>query len=345
MALLASRLGIQHDVLSCEVEATGNLQSAARRERYLVLSDWAGKKDVSFIALAHTMDDQAETLLLNLSRGSGVDGLSAMPTVVQRLGVYWVRPLLQVRRAELRKYLIKEGIEWIEDPSNEDDRFDRVKVRRLLTGLESIGASCERLSATAERMQDARAVLQEAARMASADVAVTGDLEETHFNAGFWELPNETRLRLTASAIKRASNSCYRPRIAALAAGLESVRAGRKFTLAGCLLVPTGKSGFSVVRELAACGPSVAACQVWDQCWQLDGPPPPPGSCIGPLGEGGLLECVGWRSTGRLKECLVSSPALRKDGQLLAAPFAGLPNGWRFWRTGSGLAANQAPCV
>ena len=333
--------------LSCEVEATGNLQSAARRERYLVLSDWAGKKDVSFIALAHTMDDQGGKRCSSIFREDPVwTACPAMPTVVQRLGVYWVSSTLAGEKGR--------------NSGNTSSRraLNGSKIRQMrmialtgsrsgafLTGLESIGASCERLSATAERMQDARAVLQEAARMASADVAVTGDLEETHFNAGFWELPNETRLRLTASAIKRASNSCYRPRIAALAAGLESVRAGRKFTLAGCLLVPTGKSGFSVVRELAACGPSVAACQVWDQCWQLDGPPPPPGSCIGPLGEGGLLECVGWRSTGRLKECLVSSPALRKDGQLLAAPFAGLPNGWRFWRTGSGLAANQAPCV
>ena len=149
----ASELDVSHQILACDAaQLTGNFQDAARKMRYTLISDWARATGVGFVALAHTRDDQAETFLLNLARGSGIDGLAAMPVAVHRFGICWLRPFLQVGRSELRDYLGGQGIRWIDDPSNEDARFDRVKARRLLEKLGQMGVSRARLSATAERI-------------------------------------------------------------------------------------------------------------------------------------------------------------------------------------------------
>ena len=91
---LAAGLGVAHEIVSCRQLPAGNIQDAARRVRHSLIADWANRNRIKFVALAHTLDDQAETFLLNLARGSGVDGLAAMPVDVCRLGIRWLRPLL-----------------------------------------------------------------------------------------------------------------------------------------------------------------------------------------------------------------------------------------------------------
>ena len=102
------------------------------------------------VALGHTQDDQAETVLMRLARRAGVDGLSGMAAWRVHLGVGWVRPLLGVARGELRDWLKARGQDWIEDPSNEALRFDRVKARRALAALGPLGIDAEVLAGVAE---------------------------------------------------------------------------------------------------------------------------------------------------------------------------------------------------
>ena len=329
---VADDLGISHEILSGEIGPSGNLQESARLLRYSLIGNWAASNNLNYVALAHTLDDQAETLLLNLARGSGVDGLSAMPLILHRSGVIWIRPLLGVRRAELRNYLRVNGYSWKEDPTNTDARFDRVKARNLLKEISALGATVERLAATAGRMQDARVVLEAAAADAALRLAMTDDIGVTHFKDAFWSLPRDTRFRLAADAVRIAGRASYRPRIVPLGTALDSVRDGRTATLSGCMLMPTTGAGFMVVRELKSCGPPVPWHAIWDGRWKLVGKDAPDGSMIGPLGRDGLLLCANWRDVDRHRECLVSSPALRRHGELLSAPFAGMPNDWQFTR-------------
>jgi len=128
-ALCAAR-GIPHDTLVwAEGPESGNLQARARQARRRLIADWARGRGIGDVALGHTLDDQAETVLLRLARGSGVDGLAAMAAVAEGDGVRWHRPLLGIGRGALRDWLRGEGVAWIDDPSNEDPRFDRVRVR------------------------------------------------------------------------------------------------------------------------------------------------------------------------------------------------------------------------
>jgi tRNA(Ile)-lysidine synthase len=97
------------------------------------------------VLTAHTQDDQAETVVMRLARGSGVDGLSAMETGTVRDGVTLVRPLLPVSRERLRDTLRQAGMTWIDDPTNENTAHERVRVRKALDVLDGLGVSRELL--------------------------------------------------------------------------------------------------------------------------------------------------------------------------------------------------------
>ena len=130
---IASSLGALPTVLQWrDWQGQGNLQEAARMARRRLLADYAREQEIGTVLLGHTLDDQAETFLLRLARGSGVEGLSGMSGEIDVDGVRFLRPLLSVRREPLREYLRGRGIVWAEDPSNEDERFDRVRMRQLL---------------------------------------------------------------------------------------------------------------------------------------------------------------------------------------------------------------------
>src|SRR3546814_569603 len=137
----------------------GNLQSAARAMRYRLLAGWCAAAQVLHLALAHHREDQAETLLLRLARGSGVDGLAAMAPVVELPDLRLLRPLLDVPRGRLKATLDRLGQPFVEDPSNRNHAFSRVRLRVLSPTLAAEGLDTGRLYATARstgRARDAR---------------------------------------------------------------------------------------------------------------------------------------------------------------------------------------------
>jgi tRNA(Ile)-lysidine synthase len=115
--------------------AAGSLQSWARERRYRLLGDMARERGMTHLATAHTCDDQAETLLLRTLRGCGLDGLVGIHPALEMAGVLLIRPLLELRREELREYLEHLGVFWAEDPSNQNPRFLRTRVRAELLPL------------------------------------------------------------------------------------------------------------------------------------------------------------------------------------------------------------------
>jgi tRNA(Ile)-lysidine synthase len=133
VAELCATRGVACAVLPVAV-ASGNVQSEARRARYAALAAWAEQRDLSAIATAHHADDQAETLLMRLNRGSGLAGLTGVREARFMPGsaVSLIRPLLAFRRDELGALVAAAGLVPVDDPSNADERFDRVRIRRAL---------------------------------------------------------------------------------------------------------------------------------------------------------------------------------------------------------------------
>lgn len=130
----ARRLSIPGEVVE-EARGSGSIQEWARTQRYSLLRDFCLETGADRMVTAHTMDDQAETVLLRLLRGAGIDGLGGIPEVRDLQGVSVVRPMLSTRRTRLREILTELGVDWVDDPSNQDDRFSRVRVRQELLPL------------------------------------------------------------------------------------------------------------------------------------------------------------------------------------------------------------------
>ncbi len=317
-------LGVPHTTLEWrDWNRTGNLQSEARAARLRLIGDWARGRGITHVALGHTLDDQAETVLLRLLRGSGVDGLSGMAEHRHDAGLTWIRPLLQARRADLRTYLEDRGIAWVDDPSNDDPHYARVRARKAIGML---GLDVAGLAATATRMRRARAVLEaDTEALADAVVEVTDAGEVRIGRAEFDVAPEELRLRLMAGALRWVSGAPYRPRFDNLAALLADPD-GR--TLHGCTIrLRSGK--ILVRREVSKVPPPVPVGELWDTRWIADPEATAVAAThIGALGERGLAQCDGWRETGHAREVLLAAPALWNDGALVAAPLAGMANGW-----------------
>jgi tRNA(Ile)-lysidine synthase len=212
---LARSLGVEHRTLrwTGRKPATG-LQEAARLARYRLLAWAANKAGARHVLTAHTLDDQAETVLFRLARGSGIGGLASMgfasPLPVREgRELALVRPLLRVQKSRLIATLKAAKIPYADDPSNRDPRFARPRLRALMPALAREGLTTERLARLAERVQRAEDALTDAvddaeARLASGSWPDAGAV--TMDATAFAALPAEIRLRLLGRAIGRAGD-------------------------------------------------------------------------------------------------------------------------------------------
>ena len=156
--------GLDHHVLRWRgPKPASGVQAAARTARYRLLGRWCREAGVLHLALAHHLDDQAETFLMRLGRGSGVDGLAAMSAIVEKPWARVIRPLLGVAKDRLEATLRAAGQDWIEDPSNRDPGFGRTGARATLSGMVAAGLTAEALSETTSAMARARIALEDAA--------------------------------------------------------------------------------------------------------------------------------------------------------------------------------------
>lgn len=325
----AAVLGVPHTILRWDGwDGSGNLQDAARAARYDLLCDWAQGQGIGALALGHTADDQAETLLMRLAREAGVAGLAGIPPRRLRGAVMLLRPLLEIGRAELRSYLRRNGLNWIEDPSNTDDRFARVRTRVALEKLAPLGVTPDALAGVARNMARAEEALgwqafDAAGRMARVSAGCVA-LEARALRL----LPEEIARRLLVGAVSWVGRSPYPPRRRPVEALLQDLHSGRGATLGGCRIVHRDGEIW-ICREVAALrGERAAPGAIWDGRWRLTGPAPE-GCMVRALGADGLSYCPGWAETGLPRAALEPSPAVWRGDELVAAPLAGRAAGWR----------------
>ncbi|HEX6978708.1 MAG TPA: tRNA lysidine(34) synthetase TilS [Alphaproteobacteria bacterium] len=212
---------------------SANRQAAAREARYALLRDHCRRRKIRHLLLAHHRDDQAETFLLRALRGSGVDGLAGMaPARVLAADFVLLRPLLDIPKARLVATLRKRGQDWIEDPSNSDPSYARVRVRqalRLLAGEDGAQQAvlATHLAQTARNLARARAALHTAAYDALRAAA-------TLHPAGFaWldpaplrQVADETALRALARLLMAIGGQDLPPRLERLERLWERLAAG-----------------------------------------------------------------------------------------------------------------------
>ncbi|MCV6825289.1 MULTISPECIES: tRNA lysidine(34) synthetase TilS [Halocynthiibacter] len=319
-------LGVPHSTLEWRGwDGTGNLQSMARKARISLLADWAKDVDVSRVALAHTMDDVAETFLMRLGRGAGAAGLAKMTESRDVSGVEFIRPLMAFRRSELRAYLQERDAAWVEDPSNQDDRFDRVRLRKMLPDLESAGVNVTSIAKSAENLRGVSEALDHYTRTAAEDAVTIEDCNLWLDLARLTQHPAEIQRRLISGAVEWMSPFEYAPRGKSVQRVLAQLKEQEQTVLRGCLFVRVGERVL-VTREFAAVeGLSVAVGEVWDGRWLLRGIVAD-GAEVRALGSDGLQLCPDWRETGRKRAALLVSPSVWVSGELVSAPLVGKAN-------------------
>ena len=273
----ARALGLEHAILTWagSKPATG-IQDAARAARYGLLAEFARKVAAAqpvAIVTAHTEDDQAETLLMRLARGSGLDGLAAMS---ERRGldegVVLLRPLLAVAGARLRATLTAAQHPWIEDPSNDAERFERVRLRKGQALLVDLGLANEKIALSARRLERARKALDAGTRALaqSARVELHAGAFASFDHAVWLAAPEELRLRLLARLVASYGGQSQPVRLAQLEALADRLaRPGFEgATLAGAAVALHG-ADVRVLREAGRTAlPTLAlqagASAVWD---------------------------------------------------------------------------------
>ncbi|WP_342713234.1 tRNA lysidine(34) synthetase TilS [Bradyrhizobium sp. B124] len=206
---LARSLDLPHHTLrwSGPKPSTG-LPAAAREARYGLLAQAARKHGATHILTAHTRDDQAETLLMRMLRGSGVAGLSAMARETERDGVMLTRPLLDIAKARLIATLKKARVSFADDPTNRDPSFTRPRLRALMPMLAEEGGDARNLARLAARIARANAALEVLVDGAERYLALKSeDNLDAGFDAAlFAVMPEEIRLRLLKRAIDRTGH-------------------------------------------------------------------------------------------------------------------------------------------
>jgi tRNA(Ile)-lysidine synthase len=310
--------GLPHETLTWHGPRPAHgLQAAARAARLALLEEWCRRHGVLDLLLAHHADDQAETVLQRLGKGSGPDGLAAMAPVSWRRFVRVLRPLLDQPGARTRATLAARAHPWIEDPSNADTLFQRVRLRDLAPALAEAGVSPPGLALAAARAAERREE-HRARRDARLATAVTLD----PYGAAHVEMARlldapASEARAALGRLVACIGGTERPpraeRVERLRQRLRAEPAGGGLTLGRCRLLPLADGRrWLVCREarnlpdpmpLPAPG---AAPVIWDgrESVSLIGAPAPAGWRLAPLGG------AGWHAVAR---------TLRADGRTAPA--------------------------
>jgi len=328
--------GLPHETLTWQGDKpVHGIQEAAREARYALLTDWCRENGAEALMVAHHREDQAETFLMRLLRGSGPDGLAAMRPVSRLNGVRIVRPLLDVSKEQLVGLLKGLGQSWINDPSNEDTRFTRAKLRAWMPKLEEQEIDAARLSRLAGDFGELREKLDAVTREAITSLV--------RFDAGGWaelprqilrDAPDPLAKRLIVSVMNSVGGGGYAPRSDRLDRGLAKLRTNEPllaFSLGGCVLLEKNHKIMILREERRGTPPTVVQPGdriVWRNRFlcefgQVSTPGRPP-YVLAPLKKEGWTEALKWepnlRNLGVYHACAATLPALYDSEGLLEVP-------------------------
>lgn len=249
----AEKLGLScHALAWTGAKPETGVQAAARLARYRLIGDAMRADGTEILVTAHHIDDQAETVLMRLAHGSGVNGLAGMALFGEVEGVRLCRPLLAVEPVHLRDVVREAGITAAADPSNTDEHYERVRWRHVLPGLAKQGLDPERLASFAMRMARADAALAYAAETAFENLVEIDRFGVVRFAFSGWaDLPEEIGLRLLERTLDWAGGGTgfKLSQIEAAGAALRLSAPGHAATLCGAALTRVGQS-VEIFREI-----------------------------------------------------------------------------------------------
>ncbi|MEK6733502.1 MAG: tRNA lysidine(34) synthetase TilS [Pseudomonadota bacterium] len=234
---LLDNCGFEVHIIDWEgIKPTSNIQEAARLARYKLLTDFCHKNNITYLATGHQQNDQAENFIIRAEHGAGVYGLSGIPETSSYNGITLIRPLLNFTKEELQNYLKHKNIKWIEDPSNNNERFARVRARNF---LKQFPKWAPRISQISKNLSNTKEAIDFYVNK-EIDILVRrhesfSALKLNEFN----QLPQEIRFRIIAKILQEVGNNSKPARAERIERLLNKIQDERSFkasTLSGCLI-------------------------------------------------------------------------------------------------------------
>jgi tRNA(Ile)-lysidine synthase len=252
LGIFLSARGIPYKILSWAGEKPKtHVQEMARQARYRLLVGACRAENISTLALAHNLEDQVETFWMRLAHGSGLDGLSGMAAARDVEGIQMIRPVLSFSRQELRDFCRAEGAAYIDDPSNQDEKYLRVRLRGFEDMLAAEGFTPQRLVQTMRKLSESRGAIEWMEDKAYADCVQALPDGITLNHEKFLGYPAAIRKRLLSRMILSLNHQDYAPGAEALAQLEENLQlsdfAGR--TLGGCIFGKLKRGQVMICRE------------------------------------------------------------------------------------------------
>ena len=252
---IAKNYGFRHKELTWEHEhIETSIQEKARNARYQLMLDYVREENIDTILTAHTSDDNIETFIMRLAKGSGLDGLKSINEIRYEDGIQIHRPLLSLSRSLTTEILRSTGNEWVDDPTNDDERFERIKIRNNIRSLSSFNISPDNLTKTIQRLARAHESISFFTNLVSQELVELSELG--HADVNFDKLrhyPKEIILRVFAKALTdiNGGNVSLSSLEAVFA---ELIKTERSKTLNGCQIIPQ-KNKYVIVRESRGISP------------------------------------------------------------------------------------------
>ncbi len=327
----AKALGYTAEILPWSGEKPETrVQEMAREMRYQLLASACHMRGIRMLLTGHHLDDQAETFLMRLARGSGVDGLSAMAVESRRYGLHLVRPLLEIEKSALVDLLEEAGWDWVSDPGNLDSRYERGRLRQRHRELAKLGLSAKMTGLAASRLRRARTALNEICNRFLAENALISDFGTARMDQlAFHDAPDEIALRALSKLLRQCGgvrDFTSMARLETLVQRLKSDFSTNR-TLAGCRIIASGDF-WLIVREPGRITernkPVVPDdCMFWDNRYIVcAGKKATKNIHAGPLVKSTDLEVLaGHEGLQKIpKQALESLLVLRLRGRLIAVP-------------------------
>jgi len=235
---ILKELNINHQIISwIGKKPTSNIQEEARLNRYRLLTEFCHEHNISFLATGHQQNDQAENFLIRAEHGSGLYGLAGIPRVTEFNKVKVIRPLLEFNKKELQQFLKNENIEWTEDPSNQNERFTRIKFRKYLDQQPEWIAKLSSISKNLNKAKECVEYMLEKSIKELVDFSEKGVASINYHD--FNQLPQEIRFRMLTKILliigsdKKAARG---ERIERLIGKIELGKDFKASTLGKCLI-------------------------------------------------------------------------------------------------------------
>lgn len=253
--LLTNKFNIKHYILTWSTEKpVSNIEAKAREERYRLMFEFCKNNNIDTILLGHHIQDQVENFFIRLFRGSGIKGLSSIKMVSNRNNITLVRPFLNLKKDDLKQYLVNNNIKWIEDESNDDEKFLRNKIRKFLNTFDNKDAIINRINQTIRTIQTANDIIEnEIENLENIVYFYNGEYNFYKINIiKFLELGKELQYRIVniiTSKITNCETSIRFEKFELFISKIQDFDCFKKYTLNLCIFEKINKEEFVCYME------------------------------------------------------------------------------------------------